>query len=176
LRVSTPTFSRSAAAFRAEIAERRKAQRTSVPMWVTVPALLAALSVGLVAGPTVHEKLGLGIPMAAERIQTMERQLHEARDDKTKVEAKFLVVQSQVKQLTTEKEAALRDVKRLTDQLAAAKSEAAFQKTMFDTVRAQLDGAIKRYYSSSCRQLGEFLVIRPDGSAECQTLRAPSLQ
>lgn len=170
----------------AEIAERRKALRASVSIWVTVAAALAALSVGLAAGPTAMEKLGLAIPMAAERIGALEQnladqrsKLEQARGEKTNAEARLIAAQSQVKQLTTEKEATQRDVKRLTDQLAAAKSDAASQKAnydgmkaSYDDVRKQLDGAIKKYYGP-CLGLGQYRFIYSDGSSACRSLLQP---
>jgi hypothetical protein len=171
----------------AEIAERRKALRVSVPVWVTVAAALAALSVGLAAGPTLMEKLGLAIPMAAERIGALERnladhraKLDEARGERTNAEARLIAAQFQVKQLTAEREAALRDAKRLMDELAAAKSNAASQKAnydgmkaSYDSVRAQLNGAIKKYYGP-CPGLGDYRFIYSDGSSECRAgLLAP---
>jgi hypothetical protein len=157
----------------AEITERRKALRPSVPVWAAVAVAAVALSVGLGA-PTVMEKLGLAIPIAAERIGVLERSLAEAKDDRIKSESKLIAAQLQVKQLTTEKEAAQRDVKRLTDQLAAVKSDAASQKANYDSmkvsyddVRKQLDGAIKKYYGP-CLSLGQYRFIHSDGSSECR--------
>ena len=164
----------------AEIAERRKARRTSVPIWAMGATALAALSVGLLTGPMAMERLGLSTP-TAQRIERLERnladhsrKLDEARDDRVKVEAKLVAAQLQVKQLTTDREAALRDAKRLTDELAAAKSDAASQKanydgmkTSYDDVRKQLDGAIKKYYGS-CLGLGQYRYIYSDGSSECR--------
>lgn len=164
-----------------EIAERRKVQRTSVPIWVVGATALAAVSVGLLTGPMAMERLGLSTPMA-QRIEGLERnladhtrKLDEARDDRVKSEAKLIAAQLQVKQVATEKEAALRDVKRLTDQLAAAKSDAASQKAnydgmkaSYDDVRKQLDGAIKKYYGT-CLGLGQYRFIYPDGNSECRS-------
>lgn len=156
-----------------EIAERRKARRTSVPIWVVGATALAALSVGLLTGPMAMERLGLSTPMA-QRIEGLERnladhtrKLDEARDDRVKSEAKLIAAQFQVKQVATEKEAALRDANRLKDELASAKSEAASQKSSYDYVQKQLDGAIKKYYGPC---LGRFYYrfIHPDGSSECR--------
>lgn len=127
-----------------EIAERRKVQRTSVPIWVVGATALAALSVGLLTGPMAMERLGLSTPMA-QRIEGLERnladhtrKLDEARDDRVKSEAKLIAAQFQGKQFITEKEAALRDARRLTDELAAAKSDAASAASQLVAVQSQV--------------------------------------
>jgi hypothetical protein len=72
-------------------------------------------------------------------------------------------MQLQLKQLTTEKEAALRDAKRLTSELENSKAS-------YDGIRAQLNGAIKKHYGPCPprSRVIENRFIHPDGSSECR--------